>query len=61
MAAVLQEAFGAVSCELQGALQHCPGLPCNAPCGQQRDDRRVLLETYSEELVQLIRNKLERL
>lgn len=51
MAAVLQEAFGAVSCELQGALQRCTAQPQD----------RGLLEKYSEELVQLIRIKLERL
>eukprot|EP00066_Takifugu_rubripes_P030331 XP_011619597.1 PREDICTED: uncharacterized protein LOC105419644 [Takifugu rubripes] len=50
MAAVLQEAFGAVSCELQGALQRCTAQPQD----------RCLLEKYSEELVQLIRIKLDR-
>lgn len=52
MATVLQEAFGAVHCELQGALQGWTG---------QQEDRLVLLEKYSEELVQVIRNKLDRL
>lgn len=66
MVGVLQEAFGAVSGALQGALQGGRGLqgwpcpPCSAPCGQQREDRQLLLEKYSEELVQLIRNKLDR-
>lgn len=70
MVGVLQEAFGAVSGALMGALQGGPqggrGLegwprpPCSTPCGQQREDRQLLLEKYSEELVQLIRDKLDR-
>lgn len=52
MASVLQEAFSTVSCDLQGALQGWTG---------QQEGRLTLLEKYSEELVQLIRNKLDRL
>lgn len=56
MAAVLQEAFDVVRCELQGGRGH------SAPCGQQEDDRMMLLlEKYSEELVQVTRNKLDRM
>lgn len=60
MAAVLHEAFDAVHCELQGALQDWPG-HCT-PRGQQEDDRMMfLLEKYSEELVQMTQNKLNRM
>lgn len=45
MVAVLQEALGAASWDLQGALQ----------------DPRLLLEKYSEELLQLVRDKVDRL
>lgn len=56
MAAVLQEAFDAVRRELQGGRGH------SAPCGQREDDRMMLLlEKYSEELVQVTRNKLDRM
>lgn len=59
MAAVLQVAFQAVNCELQGALQPGPGR--SAPGGQLEDDRlMVLLEKYSEQLVQMTQNKLSR-
>lgn len=60
MAAVLQAAFQAVNCELQGALQRGPGR--SAPGGQLEDDGLMfLLEKYSEQLVQMTQNKLGRL
>lgn len=60
MAAVLQAAFQAVNCELQGALRRGPGR--SAPGGQLEDDGLMfLLEKYSEQLVQMTQNKLGRL
>lgn len=60
MATVLHEAIDTVHCKLQRALQDWPG-HCT-PCGQQEDDRMMfLLQKYSEELVQMTQNKLNRM
>lgn len=51
---MLQAAFQAVSCDLQGALQRGRGQP-------EEDSLVVLLEKYSEQLVQMTQRKLSRL
>lgn len=48
---MLQEAFQAVNADLQGALQR----------GRPEDASLVLLERYSEQLLQMCRDKLEQL
>lgn len=56
-ALVLQVAFESANYELQGALQQ--GRGCSAPCGQLEDVRLMfLLEKYSDQLVQMTRNKV---
>lgn len=57
MASVLREAFDVVCSELQAALQGGDG----APCGVLESDRTTsLLEKYSELLLQMTQNKLNR-
>lgn len=56
--AVLQEAFAAVHRELQEVMQPARS---SAPSGQTQDDQTTLLEKYSELLVQMTRNKLNKI
>lgn len=59
-ALVLQAALESADSQLQMALQQGPG--CSAPSGQLEDVRlMLLLEKYSDQLVQVTRNKLGRL
>lgn len=59
-ALVLQAALESANSELQMALQQGPG--CSAPSGQLEDVRlMLLLEKYSDQLVQVTRDKLSRL
>lgn len=59
-ALVLQTALESANSELQMALQQGPG--CSAPSGQLEDVRlMLLLEKYSDQLVQVTRDKLSRL
>ncbi|XP_015248456.1 PREDICTED: mitogen-activated protein kinase-binding protein 1-like [Cyprinodon variegatus] len=56
---LLQEAFAAVLGELQGVT---PPACSSAPVGQMQDEQtKVLLEKYSELLVQMTRNKLNKI
>lgn len=58
MAEMLQDAMEAVQLELQGALRG--GRGHGAPRGQEgADGMMLLLERYSEELVQMTRSKLK--
>lgn len=57
---MLLEAFQAVNSELQGALQR--GRAHSAPGGPlEGEGLMLLLEKYSEQLVQMTQNKLSRL
>lgn len=57
MASVLQEAFDVVRSELQVVLRGS-----GAPSGAPEDDRTMaLLQKYSDQLVQMTQNKLNRL
>lgn len=59
-ALVLQAALESADSQLQMALRQRPG--CSAPSGQLEDVRlMLLLEKYSDQLVQVTRNKLGRL
>nr|XP_046246031.1 WD repeat-containing protein 62 isoform X3 [Scatophagus argus] len=62
MSSVLQEAFNAVHAELQVVLQGGDGWSSSTPSGPLGDDRTMsLLEKYSEQLVQMTRNKLNQI
>lgn len=62
MSSVLQEAFDDVNSELQSVLQGDVQGCSSAPAGRLEDERTMsLLEKYSELLVQMTQNKLERL
>ncbi|KAM9358601.1 WD repeat-containing protein 62 [Symphorus nematophorus] len=63
MASVLQEAFDVVHSELQAVLlQQGGSSSSSAPSGLLEDDRTMsLLEKYSEQLVQMTQNKLNRI
>ncbi|XP_028276033.1 WD repeat-containing protein 62 isoform X2 [Parambassis ranga] len=62
MSSVLLEAFDVVHSELQAALQEAGRQHCGAVSGQLEDNRTAcLLEKYSELLVQMTQNKLNRL
>ncbi|XP_070685010.1 WD repeat-containing protein 62 isoform X2 [Pempheris klunzingeri] len=65
MASVLQEAFDVVHCELQAVLPGGDGRSSDggsAPSDRLEDDRTAsLLEKYSELLVQMTQNKLNRI
>ncbi|XP_035531636.1 WD repeat-containing protein 62-like [Morone saxatilis] len=59
---VLREAFDAVASELQAVLQAGGGRGSSAPSGPLQDVRTMsLLERYSEQLVQMTQNKLNRI
>lgn len=60
---VLQEAFDIVNSELQVALRGGDGRSSSsAPSGPLEDDRTMsLLEKYSEQLLQMTQNKLNRI
>lgn len=59
-ALVLQAALEAADSQLQMALRQGP--VCSAPTGQLEDATlMLLLEKYSDQLVQVTRNKLDRL
>lgn len=61
MASVLQEAFDVVNSVLQGGDGRGSG-GGSAPSGPLEDDRTMsLLEKYSEQLVQMTQNKLNRI
>lgn len=61
MASVLQEAFDVVNSELQAVRRGGDG-GGSAPSGPLEDDRTMsLLEKYSEQLVQMTQNKLNRI
>lgn len=63
MTSVLQEAFDIVNSELQAALRGGDGRgSSSAPSGPLEDDRTMsLLEKYSEQLLQMTQNKLNRI
>ncbi|XP_042369777.1 mitogen-activated protein kinase-binding protein 1-like [Plectropomus leopardus] len=62
MAAVLQGAFEVVHSELQAALRGGDGRGSAVPSGRLEDDGTMsLLEKYSELLVQMTQNKLNRI
>lgn len=62
MSSVLQEAFDVVNFELQAVLQAGGGRGSSAPSGNLEDDRTMaLLQKYSEQLVQMTQNKLNRI
>ncbi|KAI3354531.1 hypothetical protein L3Q82_018513 [Scortum barcoo] len=62
MSSVLQEAFDFVNDELQAVLRGGDGRGSGAPCGRLEDDgTRLLLEKYSDQLVQMTQNKLDRM
>lgn len=62
MASVLQEAFDVVNSVLQGGDGRGSGGGGSAPSGPLEDDRTMsLLEKYSEQLVQMTQNKLNRI
>ncbi|XP_059187042.1 WD repeat-containing protein 62 [Centropristis striata] len=59
---VLKGAFDVVHSELQAVLQEADGRGSSAPSGQPEDDGTLsLLEKYSELLVQMTQNKLNRI
>ncbi|XP_051255549.1 WD repeat-containing protein 62 isoform X2 [Dicentrarchus labrax] len=59
---VLREAFDAVASELQAVLRGGGGRGSSAPSGPLEDVRMMsLLERYSEQLVQMTQNKLNRI
>lgn len=61
MSSVLQEAFDAVHSELQAVLPAPAGRGGGARCDELDDERTTsLLERYSELLVQMTQNKLNR-
>lgn len=62
MSSVLQEAFDIVNSELQVVLQGGDRCGSSAPSGPLQDDRTMsLLEKYSDQLVQMTQNKLNRI
>ncbi|XP_067364332.1 WD repeat-containing protein 62 isoform X1 [Channa argus] len=62
MSSVLQEAFDDIDSELQSVLQRDGQTSSSAPFGRLEDDRTMsLLEKYSELLVQMTQNKLNRM
>lgn len=62
MSFVLQEAFDVVHSELQAVLRGGDGRGGAAPSGRLEDDGTTsLLEKYSELLVQMTQNKLNRI
>ncbi|XP_073344459.1 WD repeat-containing protein 62 isoform X2 [Pagrus major] len=62
MTSVLQEALDVVNSELQAALRGGDGRGSSAPSGPLEDDRTMsLLEKYSERLLQMTQNKLNRI
>lgn len=62
MSSVLQEAFDVVNSELQAVLQGGDWRGNTAPSGTLADERTMsLLEKYSEQLVQMTQNKVNRI
>lgn len=62
MTSVLSEAFKVVQSDLQGALQAGGILVNVTPAGTlEHQQTMCLLEKYSEQLLQMTRNKLDRI
>lgn len=62
MSSVLLEAFNVVRSELQATLHAGDGPGSSCPSGTQEHEQTMrLLEKYSEQLVQMTRNKLSQI